>query len=135
MNERQITTYAQELVSDVVGIESIWLFGSRANESFRPDSDWDLMVFANQEAFDELKKRTDLKNESVDVIVVIEKKTFSEPWPENPATCKSGDFLAWDWKIVTPDSANYTSVKYCSEAWFKNDQANVRKLLARLIWR
>ncbi|OAI25163.1 MULTISPECIES: nucleotidyltransferase domain-containing protein [Methylomonas] len=134
MNDGQIKTFVQELVSELAGIESVWLFGSRANESFRPDSDWDLMVFADQEAFAALRRQNQLKNEYIDVIIVIDMETFSEPWPENTSNCKSGDFSTWEWERYTPDLAKYTSVKYLSDDWFKSGQSEIKRLVAKRIW-
>ncbi|MBN9602031.1 MAG: nucleotidyltransferase domain-containing protein [Afipia felis] len=42
------------LVRDTFHSSEIWLFGSRANGTARPDSDWDLLVVLDDNATDDL---------------------------------------------------------------------------------
>jgi len=63
------------------GITSIWLIGSRANNTFRENSDWDLLIFADEQTLDLMRKATELKRADVDVLVVYDGKNGEEPWP------------------------------------------------------
>jgi predicted nucleotidyltransferase len=45
------------------GAQSLWLYGSRANNRSRSDSDWDLILFADVESFEKLKRIPSLANE------------------------------------------------------------------------
>jgi Polymerase beta, Nucleotidyltransferase len=42
------TEYVSALVSAYSAIREVWLYGSRANETARPDSDWDYLAFADE---------------------------------------------------------------------------------------
>jgi predicted nucleotidyltransferase len=47
--EDDIQQYVGELMAAYSEIESVWLFGSRANGTNRPESDWDLLAFGSRE--------------------------------------------------------------------------------------
>ena len=49
--EPKIKTYIDELITSYPEINSIWLIGSRANNSANKNSDWDFLVFANEHIF------------------------------------------------------------------------------------
>lgn len=82
MNHEYIFPYVEQLVKEYPRIESVWLMGSRANDSYREESDWDLLVFANKEVLDAMRQHRELKRERVDVLVVYDSINFEEPWPE-----------------------------------------------------
>jgi hypothetical protein len=46
-----VDAYVTDLVAACPLIESVWLLSSRVNDTARPDSDWDLLVFADDAAF------------------------------------------------------------------------------------
>jgi predicted nucleotidyltransferase len=134
MIKPHVTSYVDELTRSVTGIDSVWLFGSRANNTFRSNSDWDLIAFANSDAYNQLESLSHLKRPDFDLLVVVDKESFREPWPDSEGTCKGGDFTSWDWKVTNDSLANYRSVKYRSEEWFKNGQADIKTLTAIRIW-
>jgi predicted nucleotidyltransferase len=57
------------LVCAAPGIREIWLFGSRAQGTETPKSDWDLLAFANSHTIIELSKRHDLAKAGIDLFV------------------------------------------------------------------
>ena len=64
--------YVQSLVSLAPDVREIWLFGSRANATERPDSDWDLLVFGLPKAFSQLEGAKELHRPDVDCLVLID---------------------------------------------------------------
>jgi hypothetical protein len=91
--------------------------GSRANNTYREDSDWDLLVFADERALEILRGHQELKRADVDVLVVYNGKDFVELWPEivnGRAWPKSGS-LSGDkssaWHQPSPTKAEYEGTK------------------------
>jgi hypothetical protein len=58
-----------------------WLMGSRANNTHRPDSDWDYLVWANDERrlLDTLGQDSSFHDATVDLLVVIGDELFAKP--------------------------------------------------------
>lgn len=52
----KVYKYLRRLTEKYPKIESIWLLGSRANNNFKDNSDWDFWVFTNKRLFNLLKK-------------------------------------------------------------------------------
>lgn len=120
MNHEYIFPYVEQLVSEYPRIESVWLMGSRANDSYREDSDWDLLVFANKEILDAMVQHRNLKRKQVDVMVVYDSVNFEEPWPEveengrvNPKRGRlSGSRpFSWEWNQTSQTEATYEGTK------------------------
>jgi predicted nucleotidyltransferase len=114
MNHEYILPYVEQLVREYPRIESVWLFGSRANDSYREDSDWDLLVFANKEILVAMGQHRKLKLERVDVLVVYDSIHFEEPWPEENGRARarggrlSGSTpLSWEWNQTSQTEARY----------------------------
>src|SRR5450432_4131931 len=64
-------------ILEVLEPEEVWLFGSRARETHRPDSDWDLMAVLPDSASDERldlgklwPRLRDLRRQRVDVFPI-----------------------------------------------------------------
>jgi predicted nucleotidyltransferase len=102
-------------------IESMWVFGSRANNEFKNDSDWDLWIFSNRQVFDLLKKNDSLRKDSrehkIDTFVVYDGENFEGPWPKiknGKKILKSGVLSEWKWKKLSSRKAKYegTRLKY-----------------------
>ena len=99
-------------------IESIWIFGSRANNEFKKDSDWDLWIFSNRQVFDHLKKNDSLKQGSrehkVDTFVVYDGENFEGPWPRiknGKKMLKRGVLSEWKWKKLSSRKAKYEGTR------------------------
>lgn len=130
-----ITEYIEKLREKSDEISSVWLFGSRANDTSTEKSDWDLMVFANENSLEKLKNSPELKNEVIDVLVVYDDENFIEPWHESGKRYKSGNLVSWSWEQVTESEAIYTANKYLSEDnWFKEGQFKSITLNALKVW-
>lgn len=73
--------YLDRLMRAHPGIAEVWLFGSRADGKLRADSDWDYMVFLNdQREFNEICQDRELNRPEVDLFVVIGSRAI-RPWP------------------------------------------------------
>lgn len=111
---KEVHDYLDRLTEKYPRIESIWVFGSRANNSFKKSSDWDFLIFSNKKILDLLKKNASLKKASrknrVDSFVVYNGENFEGPWPEvedGVRTPREGILSEWKWKKLTPLKAKY----------------------------
>jgi len=115
--EPKINKYIDELITSYPEILSIWLIGSRANNSANENSDWDFFVFANEHILKSLKNNLYFKRENIDLFIVYNGNDFKEPWGDNP---KKGSLREWKWKLLSDSSAHYTEIKFVIN---KNDTA------------
>lgn len=132
MNDK-IKQYIESLTTHYSDIKSIWLIGSRANNSHREDSDWDLLVFADNKIFNELKLNKTFRNNTVDLLIVFDNQNFEKPWADEKGT-KNGSLSEWKWNELSSNEATYKSVKYKSDEWFKEDMIECKILKAFKIW-
>ena len=125
-----ILPYLFRLVDRFPAIESVWLFGSRANESARNDSDWDLLVFANQEIFDALAADISFCDETIDLLVVFDGDNFAFPYGgKNGRKSKQGSLKKWEWRHFSLDLASYKACKAVEGL-----DINIEKKSAVKIW-
>ena len=117
---QKISQYIDTLTDQYLGIKSIWLIGSRANDSYRDDSDWDLFAFADQHIFDKLKGSRPYTRDKIDLLVVFDGEHFEEPWPDEKGA-KEGTLTTWEWNEISPKEARYKSVKYKRAEKFKSN--------------
>ena len=134
MNSDQIKDYVKRLVEAYPDIKSIWLFGTRANNSYRSDSDWDLFVFGNQRILDSLKENKTFNNDQIDLMVVFNDIEFEKPWPDEKGV-KHGTLKSWEWLEISSRDATYKSVKYINEdEGYKEGMLDCKTLKAIKIW-
>jgi predicted nucleotidyltransferase len=62
------------------GIREVWLFGSRAKGQERPNSDWNLFVFADQDTLEQFRASRRFRRADVQLLVVRDGDDFREPW-------------------------------------------------------
>ena len=55
MLSEEIAKYIHDLKRAFPRITSIWLVGSRANDTARDDSDWDFLVFSSSPISEDIK--------------------------------------------------------------------------------
>ena len=108
--------YVRRLVAKYPAIREVWLFGSRANEAARPDSDWDYLAFADDDTLSDLSRDTDLDRSDIDLMVVTDGVHFAKPWVD--ASGQKTGTLADDissgglaWKLLSPTTAEYRCLK------------------------
>lgn len=136
--------YLRRLTEKYPQIESIWLFGSRANNIFKDDSDWDVWIFSNRKILELLKENQSLKQESklkgIDTMIVYNGENFENPWPEwekGTVITKQGLLSEWKWEQTSALKANYEGTKNISSKEFAEKQVNSveeRPLKAFKIW-
>ena len=105
----EISTYVLKLAREVAEIREIWLIGSRANESYRADSDWDFLIFGENLLLNKFSGIENTTSFSVDVLVVNEYPRFS--------SCdgrKTGSLTDWEW-LVNGSVATYKGTKFIPE--------------------
>ena len=82
-------------------IRAVWLIGSRANATERPDSDWDLIIFGDAAILAAIRADLDLKRrcaaQSIEMMVVYDSDNFVEPWPPAERENK-GSLNDWKWR-------------------------------------
>ncbi|MDX7874800.1 nucleotidyltransferase domain-containing protein [Aeromonas veronii] len=103
----EINELLDALVQDVQGIASIWLIGSRANGTAKPESDWDFFIFGDCSVSEQIKSKPEFHLDNIDLLVVAKDGTFEKPYGSK----KSGDLNDWKWQITTPETATYQSSK------------------------
>lgn len=128
-----IEEYIEKLVTCHPGIKSIWLFGSRANNSYTETSDWDLAVFADREILNALRQSKGLYDKRIDLLIVFNESDYEQPWPDEKGI-KKGSLIDWKWKQLSSKEATYETVKYKSTEWFKARMSERLTLHAIKLW-
>jgi predicted nucleotidyltransferase len=107
-----IAPFLEQLLTAYPKIESVWLIGSRANETARDDSDWDLLVFASREVFEALSKDDSFSRPDVDLLVVYDGDNFESPYSGvDDRKSKKGSLQKWEWRHFSFDFASYEACK------------------------
>jgi len=117
----KVYPYLNNLTNRYTNIESVWLFGSRANNDYNEKSDWDLFIFSDEEVLDLLRSDMDVKNESeecnIDLLVVFDGDNFNAPWKisgEENKEYKEGCLFCsggFSWSKISSVEAEYTETK------------------------
>ncbi|HAS8111342.1 nucleotidyltransferase domain-containing protein [Vibrio parahaemolyticus] len=86
-----------EMLSEQECVNSIWLFGSRANGTANEESDWDLLVFQDKDV-EYITRDSHL----IDVVRVsasgmVQTDGFKHSYP----------FSSWEWEFDNNESARY----------------------------
>jgi predicted nucleotidyltransferase len=103
-----VQDYILSLTQAFPSIKEIWLFGSRANDTFKDSSDWDLLVFADEEVFNALQSCSSFNENYIDLLINYRGDDFTSPWGDPP---KSGNLKTWEWEKITETDAVYTEAK------------------------
>ena len=112
--------------------ESVWLIGSRANQSSTSESDWDLLVFSSVGP----EFRPSARRSNVDVIRVGPTRRFLL---EGGPDAFTYSFEDWLWAPLNEISATYVGRKYCDYDGMTERNTGERVFLrpqgsAYLIW-
>ncbi|MEO7726149.1 MAG: nucleotidyltransferase domain-containing protein, partial [Burkholderiales bacterium] len=103
-----IASLIARLTRTYPGISGIWLFGSRANGTARDNSDWDLLIFADEPTFQRIQGNRRLRQSDVDLLMVRDGNDFREPWGKSP---KRGFLSEWEWRTISENEARYLGAK------------------------
>ena len=118
----EIIAYLESLTAIHSGIESIWLFGSRANGTFRLDSDWDFFIFGTRAMLDALRADDTLRHPNAEIFIVYDRNRFECPWPGDDGIKRgrlqnSADIdrevwvYGYRWHKITETEATYISTR------------------------
>ena len=104
-----IKEYIKNLKNSYPNITSTWLIGSRANGTAKPNSDWDFIVFANNETLENIRNNHEFHKENIDLLIVYnESGDFAKPWGKK----KTGNLKNWAWKNINENETSYESAKF-----------------------
>ncbi|GAI86591.1 unnamed protein product, partial [marine sediment metagenome] len=84
------------------------------------ESDWDLLVFANEQILESLKIDKDFQLNNIDLLVVYNGNDFQDPWKN-----KRGSLKEFRWEKLSNRKARYIEKK-----WVK-DEENTEKFFAK----
>ena len=117
-----IKAFIDHLICFGRDIESIWLLGSRANGTSREDSDWDFLIFGDDEVLEAIRTDISHRRANIHLFVVTDGNHFESLWPHGTDTecirgClhgslddSTGDWSSgWCWEKVTATEAHYTT--------------------------
>ncbi|OGP74799.1 MAG: hypothetical protein A2V86_16000 [Deltaproteobacteria bacterium RBG_16_49_23] len=106
----ELEKYIQRLVEVCPKVKEVWLFGTRANSSYRTDSDWDHLVYGSLGTFESISAHPELHHPCIDLMVLKDDgNSFAEPWIQlNP---KQGSLSEWNWNFLTSTEAEYLQAK------------------------
>lgn len=130
--EEELQKFVNELAESNPGISSIWLLGSRANNTAKALSDWDILIFADERTFSEIQRNEFFHRGAVDLLVVTDGENFKKPY----GCEKTGALSEWKWKEIGANTAEYESVKFVPDEPGSNLGVFDKKTLnARLLYR
>ena len=115
MDRAILLTHLPESVREVLSelasefsTQSVWLVGSRANQSARSDSDWDMLVFSSVDT-----ERRSPRRPGIDVIRV---GPSGLSLLEGKSEVFRKSFDDWKWNTVDERLANYLGAKTDSKS-------------------
>ena len=104
-----VDAYVARMVKCCPSVREVWLLGSRANNTARPDSDWDLLVFGDGSLITQLREASELHRDDIDCLAVVDADRFESAWGKKP---KGGSLSGWEWERSPNDQATYTETKW-----------------------
>ena len=111
------------------GVREIWLIGSRANGTERPDSDWDLLIFADEPTFQRIRRNRCLNQLHLDLPIVQGGDEFRKPWGKRP---KHGFLSKWQWHLLSEREAQYRATRWLEDE--KECRLDARQSGAQRLW-
>lgn len=114
--DHELPDSVRKIIDDVIaryeGIREIWLFGSRANGTNKENSDWDILIFADQNVLGSLEKENSERYLNLDIMIVFDQDNFRGPWRrESDGAYKRGNLQDWEWKELQSGLATYKATK------------------------
>ena len=102
--------YVLALAAAYPGIREVWLFGSRADGSNGPDSDYDYLACADENTLRQLAATPSVKRDGIDLLVVFDGDNCRSPWKDGDRV-KGGSLKDWDWRAQPDGTATYKATK------------------------
>jgi predicted nucleotidyltransferase len=106
--------YIRKLTAAYPCVTEVWLFGSRANGEERPASDWDYVVFADDDRLmNWLCHDKDFNVPNVDLLVVAAPSVAMRPWPDETGWHKKLGLGPedMDWRNLSSKAVQYRASK------------------------
>lgn len=119
MLTENIQIYLEDLTEKYDSISTIWLIGSRANGCAHEHSDWDFLVFANNDTLQSLCCDPMFKQNDIDLLVVYDGDSFRKPWTDDDGL-KRGSLEKWKWSEKSKNEAEYTQLKWLKDEDYTN---------------
>jgi hypothetical protein len=120
----QVSSWLSDVIAHAPGCREIWLFGSRAGGTARPDSDWDSFMKGPRGLASRMRTGTRFERDDVDFFVWEDgAETAVNPWHADKAFN-----VNMAWHQLSEDYAEYDGVKGTSESF------DVRRCRAVRVW-
>jgi len=142
-----VEEYVDYLLDAYPDIQEVWLLGSRANDTARADSDWDLLVWSNEDhLLDQLRHNKRFRRPGIDLYVLVGRwdlqphplvdQPVGQPWPADDGPPKQ----LWlddrpgglNWRDLPGAEACYTETKDLRPGSF---EVVSRERIAKLLYR
>ena len=130
--------YLRALVDAHPSIREIWLFGSRANGRARPESDWDYMVFSDDDRLlNCLHLDTQFDRPDIDLFIVAAPMVAMKPWAgERQKMLRLDDEPGnLNWKVISATEVEYVETKGRGQPDLADIAVDIRQARAELVYR
>lgn len=127
--DESVRRYLETLCAEYRSIKSIWVFGSRANNMNRADSDWNFLVFGDRKTLATLKQDRAMHNENIHLLIVFNNNDLEDPWGN-----QKGTLDGWKWKQLSSKRARYLGIKKIDRGGLKQGEFLERCEKAFRIW-
>lgn len=124
-----IQNFLNQIALRAPGLVSVWLIGSRANDTAKISSDWDFIALGTSETLSFLRGTKDVHRADVDFLVVTDGDNFESAWGESE---KGGSLKKWGWDQRDTGNSQYVQTKWVEA----EDGATVRstRVFAKRVW-
>ncbi|MCX6056706.1 MAG: nucleotidyltransferase domain-containing protein [Chloroflexi bacterium] len=130
MLSTEIEAWLDCLIEQIKVTREVWLFGSRANETFTEESDWDFLFVVNDDASFDLDGMSAMYRKDVDLFVVkAGGDSFQHAWIDST---KSGSFSQWNWKLRDQSTAIYSAAKWVEDQDLPDGMAQLESSLGKI---
>lgn len=133
--------YINELVTAYPSIREVWLFGSRANGTEHANSDWDYLVFGDDDRLlNVLCQDLSFNRPDIDLFIVATPTKAMKPWNDGDHKVLKLDdepgSMAWHDDPPSATKTIYTQTKEFDPPTFEVDTQRVKAVLVyrRLMW-
>lgn len=94
------------------GIREIWLLKSPTKDYAGADAAWNLLVFADEDMFQQLRRHVQFRRTDLKLLVVRDGDEFREPWGNDP---EQGYLSEWEWVKTSDREARYQGSKWVQD--------------------
>jgi hypothetical protein len=95
--------YVDRLRKRFDSIEEVWLIGAHANGTGSRDSDWELLIFADEEVLAALRSEAQWQRSDVSLLIVVDGEHFEKVGDD----ARRSSLASIEWYLRDPQSATY----------------------------